>query len=543
MRSSSSDRTAARRRASRRRPDRLWLPLMTLAVLVLALAAGWALWWTLHQVLVLGNPAADKDLWHAVSVQRELQKLQHAAESPAGLSAQELGLRLEVLVSQLRPDQNTPHFDLSPRLMTGQTRERLDRIGAQVLQWADRLRADEGAAAALTAEVRRQIPWMAEAGEQVIVDLHLAITERADADRLALRDRFALMSWVLGGLVLTMVAMIVRLSVQARLLRRIAHHRGVLNRRLESRVQRRTQQLAEGKALLSVILDASPSEVVVLNAEDGRVAFINRRFLDRLGQRVSVGQPLALREVFQTPPGGDHFATLLEQSGRVDAIEAQFDGRDQEWVSLSAQRMDIEQGRPAHLVWCYDITTHKRLEEQLRTLAGTDALSGLDNRRAFFDKGALILVQARRYERPLSLLMLDIDHFKRVNDEHGHACGDEAIRGVAQVLRSVLRDADLVARVGGEEFCALLPETALESARQAAQRLVDQLRITDLGPTAAGRLRATISVGVAQLRFSDSPSPQTLEQLMQAADEALYAAKTSGRDRVVVAPVADLPPA
>jgi diguanylate cyclase (GGDEF)-like protein len=517
---------------------------MLLAVLVLALAAGWALWWTLHQVRVLGSPGADQDLWHAVSVQRELQKLQQSAQSPTGVSAQELGLRLEVMVSLLRPDRDTPRNDVSPRLMTAQTRERFDRIGAQVLAWADRLRADERAAPALAAEVRRQSPWMVDGADQALVDLHLAITERADADRLALRDRFALLSWVLGGLVLGMFALIARLYVQARWTQRLAQHRGLLNRRLESRVQRRTRQLAEGKALLNFILDASPSEVAVLNAADGRVEFMNQRFLDRLdrlgrgGQGGRIGQPLALREIFQAPARGDHFALELEQFGRVDAIEAQFDGREQEWVSVSAQLIEVEGGRLAHLVWCYDITTHKQLEDRLRALAGTDALSGLDNRRAFFDKGAQMIEQARRYGHPMSLLMLDIDHFKRVNDEHGHACGDEAIRRVAQLLRTVLRDADLIARVGGEEFCALLPETALEPAREVAQRLVEQLRITDLGPTAAGPLRATMSVGVAQLA---PPQLQTLEQLLHQADEALYAAKAAGRDRVVAAPVSDHP--
>ncbi|MDH0867940.1 sensor domain-containing diguanylate cyclase [Mitsuaria sp. GD03876] len=528
-------------KASRRGADGPWLRPMLLAVLVLAVAAGWALWWTLHQVRVLGSPGADQDLWHAVNVQRELQKLQRAVDAPAGLPPQELALRLEVLVSLLRPDQDTPRNDMSPLLLSPPTRDRMARTGAEVLRWADRVRADERAAPSVATEIRREAPGMVDGADQAVVDLHLAITERSDAARLGLRHRFALLSWVLGGLVLAMLAMIAGLYAQARRTQRLAQHRGLLNRRLESRVQRRTRQLAEGKALLNFILDASPSEVAVLDAADGRVEFINQRFLDRLGQRAKVGQPLALREVFQAPAHGEHFATELEQFGRVDAVEAQFLDRAQDWVSLSAQLIEVEQGRLAHLVWCYDITTHKQLEDRLRAFAGTDVLSGLDNRRAFFDKGAQMLEQARRYGHPISLLMLDIDHFKRINDAHGHASGDEAIRRVAQLLRTVLREADLIARVGGEEFCALLPETALEPARDAAQRLIEQIRQADLGPTAGGALRATVSAGVAQLAWTAATDSQTLDQLMHLADQALYDAKAAGRDRVVVAP-ASLPP-
>jgi diguanylate cyclase (GGDEF)-like protein len=158
-------------------------------------------------------------------------------------------------------------------------------------------------------------------------------------------------------------------------------------------------------------------------------------------------------------------------------------------------------------------------------LARTDALTALPNRRQFFRAAETALAEARRGGRPLALLALDVDHFKRINDQGGHQLGDTVLREVAQCCRASLRESDLAARIGGEEFALLLPATDLAQARQLAERL--RAAIAELQLPAA----VTVSIGCAEL----GPTMQTVDSLMARADEALYAAKEGGRNRVSVA--------
>ena len=171
----------------------------------------------------------------------------------------------------------------------------------------------------------------------------------------------------------------------------------------------------------------------------------------------------------------------------------------------------------------------ERSATQARTLALTDALTGCVNRRALEARARSALAHAARHGQPLSLVIVDLDHFKRVNDTHGHAAGDLALTHAGQLLRDAVRPDDVVARFGGEEFCVLLRDTASEPARIAAERLRAAIAASPV-PTPAGPLPLTASLGVATAR-PDEP----WEALFHRADEALYAAKHGGRDRVTVA--------
>jgi diguanylate cyclase (GGDEF)-like protein len=179
-----------------------------------------------------------------------------------------------------------------------------------------------------------------------------------------------------------------------------------------------------------------------------------------------------------------------------------------------------------------DITEHKKLEEQLRAMARTDSLTGLLNRRTFFECLADELERSCRYCRPLTLLSIDIDHFKQINDNYGHPTGDRVLRDFAQALSASLRQHDHVGRVGGEEFAVLLPEANLGQGIQAAERVLTMargLRVND--PHGSAWINFTVSIGIAgNLRGS------TLEQLVSRADEALYRAKREGRDCSKAAP-------
>ncbi|MBL0140990.1 MAG: diguanylate cyclase [Betaproteobacteria bacterium] len=169
----------------------------------------------------------------------------------------------------------------------------------------------------------------------------------------------------------------------------------------------------------------------------------------------------------------------------------------------------------------------RRVTRLLETQAHTDALTGLASRRHFFETAEAELVRSRRYDAPLSLLMLDIDHFKDVNDAHGHRAGDRVLRQLAATCREVLRTVDEVGRVGGEEFAILLPETAIEGAIEVAERLRVAIGNAEVTRDEGVPLRISVSIGVAALADGTN-----LDTLMSQADSALYDAKHHGRNQV-----------
>jgi diguanylate cyclase (GGDEF)-like protein len=174
----------------------------------------------------------------------------------------------------------------------------------------------------------------------------------------------------------------------------------------------------------------------------------------------------------------------------------------------------------------------KRSEERahdLQTLAAVDPLTGVYNRRQFEVLARAELARCQRYMRPCSFLMIDIDHFKRVNDTFGHELGDWVLKMVATTLASARRDADVVARYGGEEFVIMLPETSLEAAKTVAERIRSMV-FSNAMAIGAAKLSLTISIGVGEATAS-SPG---IEVILRDADRALYEAKQTGRNRVCV---------
>ncbi len=178
-----------------------------------------------------------------------------------------------------------------------------------------------------------------------------------------------------------------------------------------------------------------------------------------------------------------------------------------------------------YVVTFWDVTEQRQLEAELRRLARTDALTGLPNRRSFMETAAAV---ATRPIEPLALLMLDLDHFKTINDRFGHAVGDQALQAVTERCRDMLRDSDVIARVGGEEFAVLMPGTGRAAAVAVAERLREAVGRSRL-PIGDGRVAITTSIGgtVAE------PADTGVDVVLQRADRALYAAKAAGRNRVV----------
>jgi len=185
------------------------------------------------------------------------------------------------------------------------------------------------------------------------------------------------------------------------------------------------------------------------------------------------------------------------------------------------------------LTWllCRELRLRNSAEKELEQLAATDALTGVANRRTLDQTLRHEWFRAQRSGQPLSVLMIDADHFKAFNDRHGHPAGDEALRALAEVIgTNVHRPTDLVARYGGEEFSVILAETDNDGARQIAERIREQ--VEQLPLEAGGEQPMTVSIGISTWTTATDIS---LEQLLFAADKALYQAKDGGRNRVVSA--------
>jgi two-component system cell cycle response regulator len=170
------------------------------------------------------------------------------------------------------------------------------------------------------------------------------------------------------------------------------------------------------------------------------------------------------------------------------------------------------------------LETNKRLE----LLSITDGLTKLNNHRYFQDELARAFDESQRYRRPLSLAMIDLDFFKKVNDTYGHAVGDDVLKCAAALFHDSARSTDLVARYGGEEFAVMMPETELADAAVFAEKIRSLIAVEPL-PTQAGRIPATVSIGVASVPHSRIASAK---ELIIAADKALYRAKKNGRNQV-----------
>ncbi|WP_164730644.1 GGDEF domain-containing protein [Pelagibacterium montanilacus] len=196
------------------------------------------------------------------------------------------------------------------------------------------------------------------------------------------------------------------------------------------------------------------------------------------------------------------------------------------WVHPAGNEVDDHKGRFA-VISHQDITTRKLLEFELKRLAETDELTGLKNRRKFLERTGKALVRLRRDGVPASMFIIDLDDFKAINDTHGHAVGDQALCYAADQLKRSTRRGDLLARIGGEEFAALLPNTDEWGAVMVAERARSALAASQAA-TDAGPLRLTASIGVTVLQTDDRGPDAALGR----ADEALYRAKDEGRNCV-----------
>lgn len=239
---------------------------------------------------------------------------------------------------------------------------------------------------------------------------------------------------------------------------------------------------------------------------------------------------------------GTAFKAAIFEKGEVADFPGRVVRRDGTVIdiSISSHVLYDHAGNFSGIEGIYrDVTQRKNLERELQRLATTDMLTGIANRRAFLECARDVFEHSRSTGAPLTLLMLDLDHFKSINDRFGHLEGDLALIAFAEAVKKQLRGSDVVGRLGGEEFGVLLPRTALQKGMEVAERILQSIRSLDLKTECGEGYGITASAGVGTLCLSDR-SPR---DILDRADQALYQAKHKGRDAIVsLEPLGELLP-
>ncbi|QCO01511.1 sensor domain-containing diguanylate cyclase [Azospirillum argentinense] len=281
---------------------------------------------------------------------------------------------------------------------------------------------------------------------------------------------------------------------------------------------------------LQAILEQSPIGVSVSRRDDGRIIFVNTRFAELIGLKREDLIGRQARDYYLDRHQRERVIDRLRSFGSVTNMEVQFRRADgSSFWTLFTVNQAVIQGVQVNLAWIYDYTDRRNMEEALRDMASRDPLTGIYNRRSFMELARSQLARAHRFNEPMSVFVLDVDHFKRINDSYGHATGDDALRMVAGGCQAILREYDILGRLGGEEFVVVLPGATAEESRVVAERVRRHLsRMAIPGPE--GRFHLTSSIGISAIEGAYD----TLEKAIHRADLALYRAKREGRNRVAV---------
>ena len=284
---------------------------------------------------------------------------------------------------------------------------------------------------------------------------------------------------------------------------------------------RNHRELIEQKRLNELLLNSLPYPAMLLN-RDSRQVISGNKFAVELG--ISVGDSL------NTPFFLDHFPILIEALNHGFPSTPELAKRLKEIQALGRTweiTLDLVTDNTV-LFFAVDISERKAMENKLHKLATTDGLTGLYNRRHFMELAHREFSRAARYKISMSLLMFDVDHFKSINDNYGHEVGDEVLITLARTSEHTLRSFDILGRLGGEEFAAVLPETNEETARTVAERLRSAIE-EKLTATSQGSIHITVSLGLCAFDRCDVHS---VDDMLRIADKGLYLAKENGRNRV-----------
>jgi diguanylate cyclase (GGDEF)-like protein/PAS domain S-box-containing protein len=291
-------------------------------------------------------------------------------------------------------------------------------------------------------------------------------------------------------------------------------------------------KLREQKTLLDAVLNNIDALIYMKDA-NRRFLYANQQAAQIIGAPVerivgSLDTDLMPREVADGFWAKDQHIIASQQRHTSEETFVDAQGRRHHYWSVVVPWTPVS-GTPAVIGMSTDITALHELKEELQRQARTDSLTGCANRRSFLETAEHEFVRSRRQATPLCQIAIDLDHFKQINDAYGHPIGDLVLQDFSACCRTALREVDVLARTGGEEFCILLPDTDITAAHAIAERI--RIMTRDCRPSPAHpNLQVTASFGVSALATTDSD----FQTLFARADRALYLAKDQGRDCVVV---------
>jgi diguanylate cyclase (GGDEF)-like protein/PAS domain S-box-containing protein len=303
--------------------------------------------------------------------------------------------------------------------------------------------------------------------------------------------------------------------------------------------KRTEQELQKSRNFVERIAATTPGILYVFDLVEQRNVFSNREVITVLGykpedieQSTGVGQ-LAFHPDDQAMIRAHHEAMRHAQDGEVRRLEYRVRHIDGHWVWLSGRETAFERG-PDGLVKrivgiAQDVTNRKAAQEKLAWQANYDALTGLSNRHHFWTGLQSMLRRASIEHSGVALCLFDVDHFKEINDRHGHATGDEVLEAIGNIVRGELRSIDVAGRLGGDEFCFALPRTDGNECARVAERIRERLGTLAFGMGAGATFSVSATFGVAE-----AESDMDAKALIEAADRALYRAKSAGRNRVAL---------
>lgn len=229
---------------------------------------------------------------------------------------------------------------------------------------------------------------------------------------------------------------------------------------------------------------------------------------------------------------GDVFWQAIVKDGMVTDFPGKMVRKDGGIIdiSINSQTLYDDDGNFAGIEGiCRDVTQRRAMERELKRLATTDSLTGIANRRAFLEHAEHLFKSCLRYQTDMTLLMLDLDYFKRINDQFGHLGGDQVLMRFSEAVKMELRESDLFGRLGGEEFCVLLQQASRNEAMVVAERIRNRIQNLPLSAPSGEPFSLTVSIGIATNRHTDD----RLGRILERSDKALYQAKRNGRNQVV----------
>lgn len=296
--------------------------------------------------------------------------------------------------------------------------------------------------------------------------------------------------------------------------------------RMTERLESSIQEIEEARSHFEMVFQTIPDATIISSVENGRVIAYNQAFfkMTKFSKEEIEKNPINICDFYIDSREQDMFVETLKADGEVQNMEISFyNGREEKHIGLISAKRILFEGKPHVLSVIRDISDRKIMEEEIRRLSITDPLTQSYNRLKLDEALLKELNQAKIASSTFTILILDIDYFKRINDSYGHQVGDQVLIEIVSILNKNVRESDVVGRWGGEEFLIILPNASLEDGLLKAEKIRAQV---EEWPFSSGS-RLTISIGVAA--YLDDLLP---ESIVFRADAALYRAKEKGRNRV-----------